>query len=55
MKIKKIVYVSCLPQTLARDLRYLIDNGYILKSVTPFDLFSQSAHCEVIAELELSE
>ncbi len=55
MKIKKIVYVSCLPQTLARDLRYLIDNGYILKSVTPFDLFSQSAHCEVIAELEFGE
>lgn len=51
MKIKKIVYVSCLPQSLARDLRYLVDNGYVLQSVTPFDLFSQCSHCECVCLL----
>lgn len=51
MKIKKIVYVSCLPQSLARDLRYLIDNGYELKRVTPFDLFSQCSHVECVCLL----
>lgn len=46
---KKIVYVSCNPSTLARDVKYLCDNGYQLEKVQPVDLFSQSWHIENVA------
>ena len=49
MNIKNIVYISCLPQSLARDAKYLISNGYTLKEITPFDMFSQSDHIENVA------
>ena len=45
-KPKKIVYVSCNPETQARDLRYLLKNGYEIKSATPFDMFPQTGHIE---------
>ncbi|MCR5787081.1 MAG: 23S rRNA (uracil(1939)-C(5))-methyltransferase RlmD [Acholeplasmatales bacterium] len=48
MNIKNIIYISCLPQTFARDAKYLIEHGYTLHEVTPFDLFSQSGHVENI-------
>lgn len=53
MQVKRIVYVSCNPATLARDLAYLSRNGYHLENVKPFDLFPQTKHCEVIANLTL--
>lgn len=46
---KKIVYVSCNPSALARDVKYLCDNGYQLEKVQPVDLFSQSWHIENVA------
>lgn len=48
---KKIVYVSCNPETQARDLRYLIKNGYEVKSAIPFDMFPQTGHVENIVSL----
>ncbi|ESX53441.1 RNA methyltransferase [Mesorhizobium sp. LSHC422A00] len=47
-----VAAVSCSPVTLARDLRILIDGGYILKSVTPIDQFLWSPHVEAVALLE---
>lgn len=50
-KPKKIIYVSCAPAMLARDIKILIKSGYKLERVTPFDMFPQTAHCEAVAEL----
>ena len=47
-----VAAVSCNPVTLARDLRILMDGGYMLKSVTPIDQFLWSPHVEAVALLE---
>ncbi|WP_299811318.1 class I SAM-dependent RNA methyltransferase [uncultured Roseibium sp.] len=51
-KVKTIVAVSCNPATLARDLKVLIDGGYVLQSVTPVDQFHYSPHIEAVAVLK---
>jgi 23S rRNA (uracil1939-C5)-methyltransferase/tRNA (uracil-5-)-methyltransferase len=48
---RKIVYVSCNPATQMRDLRALIDGGYAIEEVQPFDLFPQTKHLECIITL----
>lgn len=48
---ERIVYVSCNPATLARDLNIFKDNGYILSEYTPFDLFPRTAHVETVSLL----
>lgn len=53
MKPKKVVYVSCNPATLGRDLKYLTDNGFEVKEVQPVDMFCQSHHVENVVLLEL--
>jgi tRNA/tmRNA/rRNA uracil-C5-methylase (TrmA/RlmC/RlmD family) len=54
-KPQKILYVSCAPAMLARDVKELLAHGYRLERVTPFDMFPQTAHCEAVAELTREE
>lgn len=55
MKPKKVVYVSCNPATLARDLRILEDGGYKTTKIQPVDMFPQTTHVEVVAKIILKE
>ncbi len=48
---RRIVYVSCDPATLARDLQYLCTKGYTLTAIQPFDMFPQTAHVECVVQL----
>jgi len=49
MAPKKLVYVSCDSATLARDIKWLEENGYKLIEATPVDMFGQSVHVECVA------
>lgn len=51
MSPKKVVYVSCDPATLSRDLNYLAGKGYELKKIQPVDQFPHTAHVEAVALL----
>jgi 23S rRNA (uracil1939-C5)-methyltransferase len=55
MKPKKVVYVSCNPGTLARDLRILEDGGYKTVEVQPVDMFPQTTHVECCSLLVLKD
>lgn len=51
MAPKKVVYVSCDSSTLARDVKYLCENGYEVKRVRPVDMFPMSGHVECVVLL----
>lgn len=51
IKPKNVVYISCNPATLARDMKYLTDNGYKANTVYPFDLFPRTFHVECVVQL----
>ena len=48
---ERIVYVSCAPETLARDLDVFVKHGYRVKKIQPVDMFPHTAHCEVVVSL----
>lgn len=50
---RHLLYLSCVPPILARDLKQLVQSGYRLVRVQPFDMFPQTAHIECLAELDL--
>ena len=45
---KRVVYISCNPETMARDLEYLTDHGYRAITAWPVDMFPSTAHIEVV-------
>jgi 23S rRNA (uracil1939-C5)-methyltransferase len=51
LRVKRIVYVSCDPATLARDLRLLLETGYHVEEVHVVDLFPQTFHIESVVRL----
>lgn len=51
----KVVYVSCNPATLARDLQDLCEEQYRLTSIQPVDMFPHTAHIECVVSLELKQ
>ncbi|MBN0970489.1 23S rRNA (uracil(1939)-C(5))-methyltransferase RlmD [Mycoplasma phocoeninasale] len=51
-KISKIVYLSCNPRTLVRDLKVFVENGYHIEYVKPYDMFPQTPHVECLVLLK---
>ncbi len=49
---KKVVYVSCNPETLARDLSYLTRKGYMVRRIQPVDMFPHTEHVETVVLLK---
>ena len=48
---KKLVYISCNPETQERDLRFLTQKGYEVKAVQPVDMFPHTNHVETVVQL----
>ena len=51
----KVVYVSCNPETQARDLQYLTANGYKVERIRPVDMFPFTRHIECVVSLTLKK
>ena len=54
MAPQKVVYVSCNPATLARDLKYLAERNYEIKEVQPVDMFPWTCHVECVILMQRS-
>lgn len=50
--INKLIYISCDPATLARDIKILTNEAYTLKKICPFDMFPHTMHVETAAVLQ---
>ena len=55
LKVPRIVYVSCNPASLARDLKLLAEMGYGLKEAQPVDMFPQTSHVETVVLMSRAE
>jgi len=55
MQVPGIIYVSCDPGTLARDLKYLTGKGYMVREVQPVDMFPWTHHVECIVLIKRAE
>ncbi|MFI3300716.1 MAG: 23S rRNA (uracil(1939)-C(5))-methyltransferase RlmD [Candidatus Gastranaerophilales bacterium] len=51
----KIIYVSCNPATLARDLKYLVEKGSTVENIQPFDMFCHTYHIENVAIVNVNK
>ena len=51
LKPARVVYISCMPETLARDVRFLTQNGYRAERAAPFDMFPWTEHVETVVLL----
>ena len=49
--VRDVVYVSCNPQTLIRDLKEFIDSGYQIQKWSVFDMFPRTSHVETVVLL----
>ena len=52
MKPDRVVYISCFPETQARDIKNLTCRGYLVKKIVPVDLFPMTDHIETIVLLQ---
>ena len=55
LKPRKVVYISCDPRTLKRDLYLFFENDYVLKSIDAVDMFPRTLHVECVCLLSLKE
>ncbi|MCR5686088.1 MAG: 23S rRNA (uracil(1939)-C(5))-methyltransferase RlmD [Lachnospiraceae bacterium] len=53
-KIPVVIYVSCEPETLERDLKMFVSKGYRIERIAPVDMFPQTKKCEAVVRLSLN-
>nr|MCR5520744.1 methyltransferase domain-containing protein [Lachnospiraceae bacterium] len=53
--VKRVVYISCDPETLVRDLKLFINGGFILEKAVPIDMFPGTGHIETVTLLQRPE
>lgn len=51
MNVKKVLYISCNPYSLATDMKVLLDRGYTASEVVPVDMFPRTGHVETVVHL----
>ena len=49
---EELIYISCHPATLSRDLKLLTESGYVVSNLVPLDMFPQTAHLESLVQLK---
>lgn len=55
MRPQRVVYISCNPETLAEDLKYITKKGYTMEKATPYDLFCHTRHVECVVLMSRKE